>query len=72
METIADGCSYHDTIYEEPFVGKHAIRAYFTKVQTILGSNLLFVVDNVTDGDPMAVGVKWCVPIGYLQLQTLI
>eukprot|EP00884_Botryococcus_braunii_P002637 jgi/Botrbrau1/12374/Bobra.0084s0002.2 len=59
METIADGCSYHDTIYEEPFVGKHAIRAYFTKVQNILGPSLLFVVDNITDGDTMAVGVKW-------------
>lgn len=62
METIADGCSYHDTIYEEPFVGKHAIREYFSKVQSILGPTLMFVVDNITDGDSKSVGVKWCAP----------
>jgi hypothetical protein len=60
METIADNCSYHDTIYNEPFVGKQAIKEYFAKVQRILGPRLLFVVDKITDGDSNSVGVKWC------------
>jgi hypothetical protein len=44
---------------QEPFVGKDAIRTYFTKVKSILGPTLLFVVENVSGGDSTAVGVKW-------------
>lgn len=59
MELMDENCSYHDTIYAEPFVGKDAIREYFTKVKDILGPTLVFVVENASGGDSTAVGVKW-------------
>ena len=59
---MAEDCSYHDTVYLEPFVGKEAIRGYFQKVSSIVPSELRFHIENMTTGDPHNVGVRWCVP----------
>ena len=47
-------------IYLEPFAGHAQIRAYFDKVVSIVPPDLRFVVEDITDGDPRKVGVKWC------------
>ena len=47
-------------IYLEPFAGHAEIRAYFDKVVSIVPPDLKFVVEDITDGDPRKVGVKWC------------
>jgi hypothetical protein len=47
-------------IYLEPFAGHAEIRAYFDKVVSIVPSDLKFVVEDITEGDPRKVGVKWC------------
>ena len=66
MALMDDNCSYHDTIYAEPFDGKDAIRGYFTKVKDILGPSLLFVVENTSGGGGSSpVGVKWCEALSY-------
>ena len=62
LDLMAEDCSYHDTVYLEPFVGKEAIRGYFEKVSSIVPSELQFHIENMTTGDPHNVGVRWCVP----------
>ncbi|KAK9812268.1 hypothetical protein WJX73_009037 [Symbiochloris irregularis] len=50
-------------VYQEPFVGKDAIRGYFTKVSNIIPGDLKFHLDEITSGDPHFVGVKWHVDL---------
>ncbi len=50
----------HDMIYLEPFRGHKEIRQYFEKVVSIVPPDLKFTVEDITDGDPHKVGVKWC------------
>ena len=50
----------HDMIYLEPFKGTAEIRRYFDKVTSIVPGDLQFFVEDITDGDPRKVGVKWC------------
>jgi cyclopropane fatty-acyl-phospholipid synthase-like methyltransferase len=47
-------------IYLEPFCGHEAIRAYFEKVRSIVPPDLKFAVEDITEGDARAAGVKWC------------
>ena len=49
----------HDMIYLEPFKGTTEIRNYFDKVTSIVPGDLQFFVEDITDGDPRKVGVKW-------------
>ena len=46
-------------IYLEPFQGTTEIRKYFDKVTSIVPRDLQFFVEDITDGDPRKVGVKW-------------
>ena len=48
-------------IYLEPFKGAKEVRKYFDKVTSIVPGDLKFCVEDITDGDPRKVGVKWCV-----------
>jgi len=47
-------------IYLEPFKGAKEVRKYFDKVVSIVPGDLKFCVEDITDGDPHKVGVKWC------------
>lgn len=46
-------------IYLEPFRGHEEIQSYFEKVVSIVPADLKFTVEDITDGDPLKVGVKW-------------
>lgn len=59
MDLFADHCEYHDMIYADPFIGREAIRAFFSKFSSTLSSDLQFVVDGISGGDPHNTGVKW-------------
>lgn len=48
-------------IYLEPFKGAKEVRKYFDNVTSIVPGDLKFCVEDITDGDPRKVGVKWCV-----------
>ena len=61
LDLMAEDCSYHDTVYLDPFVGKNEIRGYFEKVSSIVPPELQFHIENMTTGDPHNVGVRWCV-----------
>lgn len=59
MDLFAEHCEYHDMIYADPFTGREEIRAFFSKFSSALSSDLQFVVDGITGGDPHNTGVKW-------------
>lgn len=61
MALMAPDVAYHDlALYQEPFRGKDAVRAYFEKVTATVPGDLQFTPDHITSGDPNAVGVQWC------------
>ncbi|KAI7845310.1 hypothetical protein COHA_001152 [Chlorella ohadii] len=62
-ELIADDCEYEDLVHQEAFVGKQAIGAYFAEVERMVPADVRFCVEDITDGDPRKVGVRWHVEI---------
>jgi steroid delta-isomerase-like uncharacterized protein len=56
---LAEDCSYHDMIYEEPFKGRQEVVDYLKKVRAIVPDDLKFVIEDITDGDPTKVGIMW-------------
>lgn len=63
MELMADRVSYHDlALYQEPFVGRAAVRAYFEKVTSIVPPDLKFTFE-ASAGDDRAVGIRWHVEL---------
>ncbi|KAJ9504983.1 hypothetical protein QJQ45_029640, partial [Haematococcus lacustris] len=61
---MAEEVEYHDMIYEEPFRGKAQVMAFMAKVRRTVPSDLQFVVEDITQGDPRRVGLTWHVEIG--------
>ncbi|GFR41781.1 hypothetical protein Agub_g2542, partial [Astrephomene gubernaculifera] len=61
---LAEQVSYHDMIYSQPFVGRQQVLTYLEKVRRTVPSDLRFVIEDITDGDPRAVGVSWHVECG--------
>ena len=59
LELIADEVVYEDLIYQEPFRGRAAVAAYFDKIERLVPKDIKFVVEDMTDGDPRRVGVRW-------------
>ncbi len=63
MEFIDDECLYEDLNFPTPFQGKAAVRKLFTKSCENIPKDLLFVIDDLTSTDPLAVGVVWHVEL---------
>ncbi|XP_030521924.1 uncharacterized protein LOC115735020 [Rhodamnia argentea] len=56
---IADKCVYEDLIFPRPFVGREAILDFFKKFNNIIGTDLRFVIDDISGEDSSGVGVTW-------------
>jgi len=63
MAFIDDECLYEDLNFPTPFQGKAAVRKLFTKSCENIPKDLLFVIDDLTSTDPLAVGVVWHVEL---------
>lgn len=59
LELIAEDCVYEDLIYQDPFVGRAAIAAYFRKIEALVPPDIKFCVEDITEGDPRRCGVRW-------------
>lgn len=60
LDLIAEDCVYEDLIYQDPFVGRAAIAAYFRRIERLVPPDIRFCVEDITDGDPRRCGVRWC------------
>ncbi|XP_049380067.1 uncharacterized protein LOC125844775 isoform X1 [Solanum stenotomum] len=58
-ELIAENCVYEDLVFPQPFVGRKAILDFFKKFTDSVGSDLQFVIDDISKEDSSAVGVTW-------------
>ena len=54
---------YEDLIYQEPFRGRKEIAAYFDKIEQLVPKDIKFAVEDITEGDPKKVGVRWHVEL---------
>jgi ketosteroid isomerase-like protein len=63
LELIAENCVYEDLIYQDPFVGRANIAKYFEKIEQLVPKDIKFVVEDITEGDPKKVGVRWHVEL---------
>ncbi|KAI8473351.1 MAG: hypothetical protein J3K34DRAFT_519018 [Monoraphidium minutum] len=61
---IADDISYHDLVYEEPHEGREGVMAWLEKVRQYAPDDLKFVIEDITEGDPLRAGVAWHVECG--------
>ena len=63
MELIDDNCIYEDLNFPQPFKGKEAVRQLLEESCQGIPDELQFVIDDITTGDPLAVGVLWHVEL---------
>jgi hypothetical protein len=63
MELIDDECVYQDLNFSQPFKGKEAVRQLLCESCEGIPDDLLFVIDDITQGDLLAVGILWHVEL---------
>ncbi len=63
MEWIDDRCIYEDLNFPQPFRGKEAVRQLLEESCKGIPDELQFVIDDLTTGDCLAVGVLWHVEL---------
>ncbi len=68
IEFVDEECVYQDLNFPEPFKGKEAVRKLFEKSCESIPDDLLFVIDDITTEDPLAVGVVWHVELDGIPL----
>lgn len=60
---VDDHCTYEDLNFPHPFQGKDAIQQLLEESCQGIPNDLQFVIDDMTIGDPLAVGVLWHVEL---------
>ena len=63
MEWIDPQCIYEDLNFSQPFQGKKAVRGLLEESCKGIPNELQFVIDELTTGDCLAVGVLWHVEL---------
>ena len=63
MEWIDDQCIYEDLNFSQPFKGKEAVGQLLEKSCQSIPDDLQFIIDDLTTGDPLAVGILWHVEL---------
>ncbi|NEP27462.1 nuclear transport factor 2 family protein, partial [Moorena sp. SIO3I6] len=63
MEWIDDQCIYEDLNFSQPFKGKEAVKQLLEESCQGIPDELKFVIDDITTGDPLAVGILWHVEL---------
>ena len=63
MEFIDDNCLYQDLNFPQPFQGKEEVQQLLEESCKGIPDDLLFVIDDISTGDDLAVGVLWHVEL---------
>ena len=61
---IDPNCQYQDLNFPQPFVGREAVRHLFEESCQGIPDDLLFIIDEITTGDALSVGILWHVELG--------
>ncbi|MGA1625758.1 MAG: nuclear transport factor 2 family protein [Prochlorothrix sp.] len=65
---VDDNCLYQDLNFSQPFQGKNAVCDLLKDSCTGIPADLRFVIDDITIGDPSAVGILWHVELGGIPI----
>ncbi len=68
MQWVDDDCIYEDMNFSKPFQGKDAVKNLFQESCDNVPDDLKFVVDEITRGDPLKVGVLWHVELDKIPI----
>ncbi|MGF1493939.1 MAG: nuclear transport factor 2 family protein [Microcoleaceae cyanobacterium] len=60
---VDDNCIYQDLNFSHPFQGKGGVQQLLEESCNNIPDDLKFVIDDITTGDSMAVGVLWHVEL---------
>ena len=63
MEWVDDDCIYEDVNFSTAFKGKTAVQHLFEESCDNVPDDFKFVIDEITTGDPLKVGVLWHVEL---------
>ncbi|KAL6213992.1 hypothetical protein ACLB2K_013430 [Fragaria x ananassa] len=57
---LAEDCQYQDLVFYVPFEGKkQGVIPFFAKMMDAMGPNIVFVIDNATEGEKLTASVIW-------------
>ncbi|MEM8780465.1 MAG: nuclear transport factor 2 family protein, partial [Cyanobacteria bacterium P01_G01_bin.49] len=66
VQWIDENCVYQDVNFASSFEGKEAVRNLFEESCNNVPDDFKFVIDEMTTGDPLKVGVLWHVELGNI------
>jgi ketosteroid isomerase-like protein len=61
LDLVADDCVHHVLAYDSPVRGKPALRIFYINFLQNVPEDVRFVIEDVTEGSDLAVGIVWCV-----------
>ena len=65
MAFMDERVEYQNGNFQEPFKGKNEVRQLFGRSCEALPADMAFVLDDVTERDPLAVGILWHLEVSY-------
>ncbi len=68
MQWVDDDCIYEDVNFLKTFQGKEAVKHLFQESCDNVPDDFKFVVDEITTGDPLKVGVLWHVELDNISI----
>jgi hypothetical protein len=63
MSFMDDGVEYQNANFPEPFRGKHEVRQLFGRSCEALPADMTFILDDLTEQDPLKVGILWHIEV---------
>ncbi|MGK7941401.1 MAG: nuclear transport factor 2 family protein [Crocosphaera sp.] len=68
IKWVDDVCIYQDVNFSQAFEGKDAVKNLFQESCDNVPNDLKFVIDEITEGDPLKVGVLWHVELDNVSI----
>jgi hypothetical protein len=68
IEWVDDDCIYQDFNFSQAFEGKDAVKNLFQESCESVPDDLKFVIDEITTGDPLKVGILWHVELDNIPI----
>ncbi len=68
IKWVDDACIYQDVNFSQSFEGKEAVKTLFQESCDNVPDDFKFVIDEITEGDPLKVGVLWHVELDNVSI----
>ncbi|MGK7958318.1 MAG: nuclear transport factor 2 family protein [Crocosphaera sp.] len=68
IQWVYEDCLYEDMNFSQPFQGKKAVKHLFQESCDNVPHDFKFIIDEITTGDPLKVGILWHVELGNIPI----